>query len=43
MYETKPLYLEDKHLPSDSERTPHNGHSGCTDLGTQHRDGGNPL
>ncbi|CAI9543320.1 unnamed protein product, partial [Staurois parvus] len=22
--------------------TPHNGHSGCTDLGTQHRHGGNP-
>ncbi|CAI9595328.1 unnamed protein product [Staurois parvus] len=22
--------------------TPHNGHSGCTDLGSQHRDGGNP-
>ncbi|CAI9587848.1 unnamed protein product [Staurois parvus] len=22
--------------------TPHNGHSRCTDLGTQYRDGGNP-
>ncbi|CAI9623867.1 unnamed protein product [Staurois parvus] len=22
--------------------TPHNGHSRCTDLGTQQRDGGNP-
>ncbi|CAI9576241.1 unnamed protein product [Staurois parvus] len=22
--------------------TPYNGHSGCTDPGTQHRDGGNP-
>ncbi|CAI9543134.1 unnamed protein product, partial [Staurois parvus] len=22
--------------------TPHNGHRGCTELGTDHRDGGNP-
>ncbi|CAI9605134.1 unnamed protein product, partial [Staurois parvus] len=29
-------------LSTGMMETPHNGHSGCTDPGTQHRDGGNP-
>ncbi|CAI9585407.1 unnamed protein product [Staurois parvus] len=34
--------VQTRELSTGIMGTPHNGHSRCTDLGTQHRDGGNP-
>ncbi|CAI9612735.1 unnamed protein product [Staurois parvus] len=34
--------VQTRELSTGMVGTPHNGHSGCTDPGTQHRDGGNP-
>ncbi|CAI9599283.1 unnamed protein product [Staurois parvus] len=34
--------VQTRELNTEMIRTPHNGHSRCTDPGTQHRDGGSP-
>ncbi|CAI9595057.1 unnamed protein product [Staurois parvus] len=34
--------VQTRELSTGTVGTPHNGHSGRTDPGTQHRDGGNP-
>ncbi|CAI9578256.1 unnamed protein product [Staurois parvus] len=34
--------VQTRELSTGMAETPHNGHSGCTDPGTQHKDGGNP-